>query len=196
MSFSAVTDFEQALAEWWDAPYAVAVDCCTHALELSLRLLRPKYRITIPANTYVSVPMTLNKMGLNWQFEKLHWGEYYFLKNSPVIDSAVYWERGGYIANSFQCLSFQFKKPLNLGRGGAILCTEYDDYVALKKMSYDGRFGDQPWAEQDIDTMGYHYYMTPETAQMGLDKLPDAVSSRRWGWQDYPDCSEFRVFND
>lgn len=195
MSFSAVTDFEQHLADWWGAPYAVATDCCTHALELSLRLLSPKYMITIPKHTYVSVPMTLNKLNLNWKFENLAWSEYYFLKNTPIIDSAVYWERGGYIVNSFQCLSFQFKKPLNLGRGGAILCTEYDDYVALKKMSYDGRFGDQPWAEQDIDTMGYHYYMTPETAQMGSDKLPGAVSSRRWSWQDYPDCSEFGVFN-
>ena len=31
--------FEQKIAGFFGAPYAVATDCCTHALELSLRLL-------------------------------------------------------------------------------------------------------------------------------------------------------------
>ena len=44
----------------------------------------------------------------------------------------------------------------------------------LKKMSYDGRIPDIAWREQNVDTMGYHYYMTPETAQMGLDKFEEA----------------------
>jgi hypothetical protein len=28
-----------------------------------------------------------------------------------------------------------------------------------------------PWRDQDIESYGYHYYMTPETAQLGLDKF-------------------------
>ena len=40
----------------------------------------------------------------------------------------------------------------------------------LKKMSYDGRVPDVPWRKQNIDMIGYHYYMTPETAQEGIDK--------------------------
>ncbi len=42
--------------------------------------------------------------------------------------------------------------------------------------------------EQDIKSIGYHYYMTPETAQLGLDKLPNAISTpaKVWTWEDYP----------
>ena len=44
-----------ALAEWWGSPYAVATDCCTHAIELSLRLDQPDQTITVPEHTYISV---------------------------------------------------------------------------------------------------------------------------------------------
>ena len=44
-----------------------------------------------------------------------------------------------------------------------------------------------PWRAQDIDTMGYHYYMTPETAQSGLDKLDGAIKTipRQWTVNDW-----------
>ena len=49
-------------------------------------------------------------------------------------------------------------------------------------MSYDGRVPDIPWRSQDISTFGYHYYMTPETAQLGLDKLPLAIETEPREW--------------
>ena len=93
-------------------------------------------------------------------------------------------------------LSFQFQKHLSLGRGGMILLDNEEDYTALKKMSYDGRVPNVPWREQNISTMGYHYYMTPETAQNGLIKLPDAIKEtpRQWVWTDWPDLREMEVF--
>ena len=148
----------------------------------------------MPAHTYISVPFTLNKLNLNWSFNNSKWSDYYSITNTRIIDSAVYWEKGGYIPNSLQCLSFQFKKPLNLGRGGAILCSEHDDYVELKKLAYDGRYGDNEWAKQDITSIGYHYYMTPETAELGLTKLPNAVSNKQWNYSDYPHLPDFSVF--
>jgi dTDP-4-amino-4,6-dideoxygalactose transaminase len=72
------------------------------------------------------------------------------------------------------CVSFQYRKHLSLGRGGIILTDDKESANILKKMSYDGRLPDVPWREQNIDTMGYHYYMTPETAELGLKKLPMA----------------------
>ena len=94
------------------------------------------------------------------------------------------------------CVSFQFQKHLSLGRGGMILT---DDLVAkdeLKKMSYDGRIPDVPWREQNVDTMGYHYYMTPETAQKGLDKFNEAkrTKPRKWLLEDWPDLTKMDVF--
>ena len=65
-------------------------------------------------------------------------------------------------------------------------------------MTYDGRLPDIPWREQDIDTVGYHYYMTPETAQIGLDKLDKAIETtpRQWKFTDWPDVSAMKVFNE
>ena len=95
------------------------------------------------------------------------------------------------------CLSFQFKKHLNLGRGGAILLQNENDYDKLKKMSYDGRDLSKPWAEQNIDTVGYHYYMTPETAMLGIQKLPDKIKEQPkvWSYKNYPNLNEMTVFS-
>jgi dTDP-4-amino-4,6-dideoxygalactose transaminase len=95
------------------------------------------------------------------------------------------------------CLSFQFKKHLNIGRGGMILLDNPEQYEQLLKMRYDGREDDIPWADQDINTLGYHYYMTPEMAQIGLDKLKVARNTKPklWSWENYPDISKMKVFN-
>ena len=37
MSFKVVSDFENEVSKWFGAPYGVAVDCCTHGIELCLR---------------------------------------------------------------------------------------------------------------------------------------------------------------
>lgn len=195
MSFKSVENFESCIAEFYGAPYAVATDCCTHAIELCLRHKNYNY-ITCPEHTYISIPFTYIKLGLTWKFSNDQWSQYYYLGNTNIIDAAVYFKQGGYVENSLMCLSFQFKKPLSLGRGGAILCSSRDDYVQLKKMAYDGRYGDDPWAEQNISSVGYHYYMTPETAEQGLEKLPQ-VASKHWPekcWKNYPQLSEFQVF--
>jgi hypothetical protein len=44
--------------------------------------------------------------------------------------------------------------------------------------------------------MGYHYYMTPETAEQGLIKLPQAILTepKKWTINDWPDVSEMGVF--
>ena len=94
------------------------------------------------------------------------------------------------------CLSFQFQKHLSLGRGGMILTDNKQAAEDLKKMSYDGRLPDVPWRDQDISSFGYHYYMTPETAQIGLDKLEEAINSKpkKWVINDWPDLTKMQVF--
>lgn len=194
--FDKVTEFENAIAEFYGAPYAVATDCCTHAIELCLRLTKPS-NVACPKNTYLSVPMTMVKLGIDWKFIDVHWQDYYYLTNTNIIDAAVYWQAGGFQKGYFNCLSFQFKKHLNLGRGGMILTDDKEAAIQLKKMSYDGRIPNTPWMDQNVDMIGYHYYMTPETAQLGLDKLEQAKNTlpRNWTYQDYPDISTMKVFN-
>ena len=94
------------------------------------------------------------------------------------------------------CVSFQFKKHLSLGRGGVILLDDENAYNSLVKMVYDGRDSSIGWVDQDISTMGYHYYMTPETAQMGLHKLEECKDTlpRKWDQSDYPYLPTMSVF--
>lgn len=195
-AWNIVETFEKKIGEFYNAPYVVATDSCTHALELCLRYKNIR-QSSCPTNTYVSVPMTFEKLGMQWEFRRQNWSEFYMVSDD-IIDAATYWQPRGYIGNSFMCISFQFRKHLGLGRGGAILCTKHADYQILKKMSYDGRMSTAPWAEQDIDIMGYHYYMTPETAQLGLDKLPGAVIAKPkiWSCMDYPDLTTMTIFKD
>ena len=191
-----IAEFEKLIANFYNAPYAVAVDCCTHAIELCLRLTKPN-QVTCPTHTYLTIPMTFEKLNLKWEFVDNDWNDYYYIGHTNIIDAAVLWKQNSYIPGTKMCLSFQFKKHLSLGRGGMILLDNYDEYVTLKKMSYDGRLPDLPWAEQDIDMMGYHYYMTPETAQSGIYRFASAETKepRKWSYQDYPNLSKMKVFN-
>jgi len=194
--FNQVEEFERQIAKFYNAPYAVATDCCTHAIELCLRY-EGYNSIIIPTHTYISIPFTLEKLNLNWKFNYQEWENFYYLGNTNIIDAAVYWKQNGYIKNTYMCLSFQYKKHLSLGRGGAILLQNKEDYDILKKMSYDGRDLSKPWSDQNIDTMGYHYYMTPETAMLGIEKLPEKVKEQPkvWNYKDYPDLNEMTVFS-
>ena len=191
----AINQFEKEIAKFYNAPYAVAVDCCTHGIELCLRHTKAN-DITIPARTYLSVPMTAEKLGLRWSWKDEDWKDFYQIGNTNIIDPAVLWKENSYIENTFMCLSFQFQKHLSLGRGGMILTDDKNAALILKKMSYDGRIPNVPWREQNVDTLGYHYYMTPETAQLGLNKLSDAVSNkpREWSLLDWPDLREMEIF--
>ena len=195
MSFGVVKEFEEKIADFFGAPFAVAVDCCTHGIELCLRYKNVQ-KIKVPVNTYISVPLLSKKLNIELEWKEENWQDYYYLGDTGIVDAAVLWEKDSYIKDTYMCISFQFRKHLSLGRGGAILCQTKKDYEILKKMSYDGRIPDIPWAEQNISTVGYHYYMTPETAKLGIKKLPDAILStpRKWNLSDWPDLRKMEVF--
>lgn len=197
MNFNTVIEFENQIAKFFGASYAVAVDSCTHGIELCLRYTKEK-KISVPKRTYLSVPFLSEKMGLEREWRDEEWEDYYVLNygDKKIIDAAVLWKKDSYIPNTFMCISFQYQKHLSLGRGGIILLDNLNDFVILKKMSYDGRLPLIPWREQNIDVVGYHYYMTPETAQLGLDKLESAINSepKKWVTTDWPDLTQMDVF--
>jgi len=196
-SFDTVTQFETLVANYFGARYGIASDSCTHAIELSLRydLVR---KTTCPKRTYLSIPMTLMKLGIDWNWNTEDWDSYYFLSDTRVVDAAVLWKRNSYIPGSLMCLSFQFKKHLPIGRGGMILTDSRDDYLKLKTMSYDGRDLNTPWVEQNVSHIGYHYYMTPESAELGIKRFYQVkdCDPKDWSYSDYPDLSRMKVFND
>ena len=197
MGFNVVTELENKISEFFGSPYAIAVDSCTHGIELCLRYTK-ETKINVPKRTYLSVPFLAEKMGLEREWRDEEWEDYYTINygNKRIIDAAVLWRKDSYLPNTFMCVSFQYQKHLSLGRGGIILLDNENDYTQLKKMSYDGRLPNIPWRDQDIDTIGYHYYMTPETAQLGLDKLESAINTkpRTWVVTDWPDLTQIKIF--
>ena len=192
--------FEQKIAEFFGAPYAIATDCCTHALELSILLLnKPAVPVSVPLHTYMSVPMMLEKIRQPWQFTELHWQDQYYLEPLPVVDSARVWRQDSYVPDTLMCLSFQFKKHIPIGRGGMILTDNVEHYNQLQKSVRDGRDRTLLWSEDDVDCIGYHYYMTPEDAARGIllfDQLHDQDPGKIWGWEDYRPLTEFSVFKN
>jgi len=195
MGFESVKNFEQKIANWFGSKYAVAVDSCTHGIELCLRMYGTSV-IEVPKRTYLSVPMLANKLKIDLVWKDENWKEYYEIGNTGIYDAAVLWRKNSYIPKTRMCLSFQFQKHLSLGRGGMILCDNKITYKELKRMSYDGRLPDIPWREQNINMFGYHYYMTPEIAQLGLDKLEEAKNTkpRKWVLEDWPDLTQMEIF--
>ncbi len=195
--FNTVNKFEETIAQWYGAPYAVATDSCTHAIELCFRLHNVK-ATSCPSHTYLSVPMTMKKLNMDWTWTDQEWIDWYQFSNTDIIDAAVLWSPNSYMSGKMMCLSFQHKKHLSLGRGGMILLNDLSARNELIKMSHDGRTREIPWAEQDITTIGYHYYMTPETAELGLSKFEQARSTSpvRWSYKNYPDLRNIGLFKN
>lgn len=194
INFNVIEDFEKELAIFFGAPYAVAVDCCTHGVELCLRYTKAN-SITVPKRTYLSIPFLASKLGIELIWKDENWQDYYYVTDN-IVDAAVLWKKNSYIPGTFMNISFQFRKHLSLGRGGVILTDNKEAALELKKLSYDGRLPNILWRNQDIDMVGYHYYMTPETAQLGLDKLPIAINTEpeKWTVNDWPDLTEMKIF--
>ena len=197
MDFNVVSEFEKNIAKFFGSTYAIAIDSCTHGIELCLRYTK-ETKINVPKRTYLSVPFLAEKLGIEREWRDEEWEDYYTVNcgEKKIIDAAVLWKKDSYIPNTFMCVSFQYQKHLSLGRGGVILLDNENDYITLKKMSYDGRLPNIPWRDQDIDCVGCHYYMTPETAQLGLNKLENAINTtpRKWVVTDWPDLTQMKIF--
>lgn len=192
--------FEQRLCEYTGAPYAVAVDRCTNAILLALEYYgKRRQRITVPCHTYLSVPMTLINYGYNVWFRFEEWSGNYQLGNTNVYDYAVQFQKNMYVPGQVQCVSFQQKKRLAIGKGGAILLDDKDMYEKLKRMRHDGRDSSKPVTHERPEDiiMGYHMYMSPDEAARGILLLNQLTSPYTPGtFKDYPNISELPVLKD
>jgi len=163
MSYQHIFDFEKELAEFTGSTYAITTDCCTHALEICLRLINPK-KVSSSAFTYVSVPMLYLKLGIDFELTGEEWMGEYNLKDTPIWDSARLLKPKMYRPGQLQCVSFGNGKPVDNKRGGAILTDNKSWYESLKKMSYDGRVLPLSTSEQEHFSLGFHYNMPIEHA--------------------------------
>jgi dTDP-4-amino-4,6-dideoxygalactose transaminase len=185
MSFKALFDFESALAKYTGAPYAVLTDGCTHALELCFRYDVVK-QTRFTAYTYLSVPMLMHHLGIEFSFTDQTWSGEYQFENTRIWDSARRLEPGMYRPGQFQCLSFGWTKPLQLGKVGAILLDDPEAYRVMSRQRSDGRDLQVPWETETDLILGYHYCPTLELCARGLELLPTITPQSQSGT--YPDC--------
>ena len=192
--YKIVRMFEEEVAHYTGAPWAVSTDSCTDALLLCCEYLQVD-KVTIPAQTYLSVPQSIIHAGGTVDFEDIQWKGIYQLKPYPIYDAAKRLTSDMYIPGSYMCLSFHIKKHLKIGKGGMILTDDYEAYKWFKKGRYEGR-SEVKYHEDDIEINGWNAYMTPEQAARGLmlmqnyprhnEDLPEAPA--------YRDLREFRLF--
>jgi dTDP-4-amino-4,6-dideoxygalactose transaminase len=193
--FYKIKNFEDNLSEFTGAPYVVTTDCCTHAIELCMILDSVK-ECSFSAFTYLSVLQTMHKLNIDYTLLEETWiGEYHFY-NTRIWDSARRLEPNMYRKGQLQCLSFGYTKPVDIGRGGAILLDSKEDYDTLRKMRYDGRDLDiSPWIEQIEFSIGYHYKLNPEECIEGIKKLKEYKTANNYTpkFVEYPDCRRVKI---
>lgn len=197
--FKIVKMFEEELSLYTGAKYAVTVDSCTNALFLACKYLEVT-EVTIPSQTYLSVPMSIIHANGKVIFDKSRktnsWEGSYQLKPYPIYDAAKRFTKDMYVKDSIMCLSFHIKKILKIGKGGVILTNSKDAYDWFKKARYEGR-GEMFYKEDNIETLGWNMYMTPQDAAQGLcllQTLPE-INPDQVEHNGYRDLTEFPVFS-
>ena len=194
--------FEKKLAKYCGSNYGVAIDNCTNAIFLSLEYLKSIGEIKegddicIPSKTFVAVPMMIKHAGLNVKFRDINWSGEYNLLPTRIWDSATRFTKDMHIKDSLQCLSFQYRKILKMGRGGMILTNEKDAKDWLMQARFYGRHVGISRYEDKHEILGWNMYMLPEYAARGMT-LFSVLSDNNddCGCQDdYPDLSKQEIF--
>jgi dTDP-4-amino-4,6-dideoxygalactose transaminase len=193
VAFELIEKFERALADYTGAPYVIATDCCTHALELCLRHERPDF-VQFTAYTYLSVPMVMHKLNIEYSYLDETWLGEYSIRGTRIWDSARLLASNMYRPGQMQCVSFGRSKPLEIGRGGAILLDDARAYQRMLLQRYDGRdLTVLPWQDQRVFHVGYHYKMNPEEAVIGLEKLSQVDPEPKY--HQYPDLRKCSILS-
>jgi len=172
--FDTVQKFERVIADYANAPYSIATDCCSHAIFLSAIYYKKMYgtcTVAMPKNTYVSAPMQMIHAGFDIEFVDKEWKGVYSIEPTNIVDGAPRFTKDMYIKGKSHCLSFQFKKILSTIKGGMILTDDKDFYDWAQVAVHDGRDMRVPYEEDKMQVLGYHMFMTPETAALGLENF-------------------------
>ncbi len=189
--YKVVALFEEEMARYTGAPFAVAVDSCTNALFLSCTWHKVE-TVTIPSRTYLSVPQSIIHAGGEVQLEELTWRGMYQLKPYPIYDSALRLTSNMYLPGTMICLSFHYKKHLPIGKGGMILTDDAEAADWLRKARYEGRSA-MPYAQDPVPFPGWNMYMTPAEAATGLSLMQNLliINDDLVEEPDYRDLNEF-----
>ena len=202
--YDVTNEFENKIAEYTGAPYAVCVDNASNAIFLSLMYEQVSGKtITIPNRTYPSVPCEVLHAGAEIKWKKIKGKTLkgaYQLEGSKVWDAALSFTYNMYKPNTHMCLSFTGPyKHFKLSKGGCIITDDHDAYLWFKRARYSGR-RECSYHDDNFDMLGWNFYMMPELAARGL-----LLMGQFWNGEQpvinedkempYPDLSKFPIFN-
>ena len=200
--YKIVKMFEETMADYCGSKYAIATDSCTDALMISAKYLNVE-EVTIPPRTYLSVPQSIMHVGGTVKFRDYEWKGIYQLEPYPLWDAAKRLTSNMYIKGSIMCLSFHIKKHLPIGKGGMILTDDKELVTFAKQARYEGR-NEVVMHEDNIKSIGWNAYMTPEQAARGLtlmanyptnkEDIPNIDSYENEPY--YPDLRNFDLFKN
>jgi len=190
--FTIVRKFEKKIGQYTGSPRTIAVDCCSSAIFLAAKYSNLIYRtdtIILPRHTYISVAMQFIHAGYTIKFRDIKWKGIYAIEPTNIIDSACRLTSNMYIPGSIMCVSFQFQKILSTIKGGMILTdnTQFADWA--DQVAHDGRDMNVSYNDDNIKLLGYHCFMTPETAEIGINKFEDLS-------QHNDDCADYTHYHD
>ena len=207
--YKVTEEFEEKLADYTGARFAVTLDNMSNGLFLSLYyehvvMNRTADTITIPNRTYPSVPCEIIHAGLKVDFWKVKGKTIkgaYQMEGSNVWDSALTITADMYKPNTHMCVSFTGPyKHFKLSKGGAILTDDYDAYNWFKRARYSGRRA-VSYHEDNLDMLGWNFYMMPELAARGLllmGQFYEVGTGKKKVNEDlelsYPDLSKFEIY--
>ena len=87
--YKIVEMFEETMADYTGAPYAVSMNSCTNAIFLACKWAAVEGKdVIIPKRTYLSPPQSIMQAGGNLVFEDIEWQGIYQLKPFPIYDAA------------------------------------------------------------------------------------------------------------
>jgi dTDP-4-amino-4,6-dideoxygalactose transaminase len=192
-------DFEAEICRYTGARYAVSTTSCSTALLMAAAWFCHKSgpkRVSVPRQTYCSVPMSMIHAGHTVEFRDDDWQGEYRLDPLPLWDSARRLRAGMFRTGAMQCLSLHVSKHLGLDQGGIIIHNNAEADPWLRRMRFDGRTEGVPAAQDDFTMLGIHAYLSPNTAALGLWKLSHEFprDNADLPKPEYPDLSKFDVF--
>ena len=174
-----VTEFEETIADYVGAKYAVSFNSATSAIFL---LLSRYNDITIKVPSMIP-PVVLNAIitsGNRYEFyDDVNWvGDSYLLHDFgdyKVIDSAQKLGKNQFKnecnPNDLMVFSFYPTKPVGSCDGGMIVSDDYDKIMLLKEMALNGMsYSDNNW-DRKIKFAGYKMYMNSIQCDIALNNF-------------------------
>ena len=196
----AVTQFENTIADYTGASYAVALDSCTSSVYNCLKFYDPG-SIVLPKRTFISIYTYSLFAKCKVSFSDESWDDMYQIDDTPILDCAKCLFEGMYVPGSAMCLSFGREKPLSItdnrwGLRGGMILTDNLDLVNFVRSGIDQTVKRTQNSERCFFHLDKNHSMTDNEARTGFSLFnqgaPQELGTKELSLT-YPDLSQYKL---